>query len=134
MLKDKLQHAFKELYLVYERKWAIEKEIDSLKMESIEKNAIHKVGDIVEVYDEYGKYIADGIVERIATSLFVDAMDTKAFIEKPDKCLNDIEKIRYEILAQNRNGNKSKNHLLGNQHFFYDIKDKENFSRYIKAK
>ena len=101
MLKDKLQHAFKELYLVYERKWVIQKEIDSLKMESIEKNAIHKVGDIVEVYDEYGKYIADGVVERIATSLFVDAMGTKAFIEKPDKLLNDIEKIRYEILAQN---------------------------------
>lgn len=136
MYKTQVNGLLDDLYESYTAIWNIENEIDRLKEESIKENAIHKVGDVVEVYDEDGSYVGDGVVEDIRTSLFVgEALCIKRYIDNPEDVLKDIEKIRYEILGLNKNGTKSKKHHFGNQHYFYDVKDiTERYSRYIKTK
>lgn len=134
MDKNILQANLKELQKAYKRVWAIKQEIDTLKKESVEKNAIHKQGDIVSAYDDYGHYIGDGVVGHISTSLVIDMVRLDRLIDNADDTCKSIMRIRYEIFALNKNGTASKKHLSGTQHYFVDVKDGQSMSGYIIAK
>jgi hypothetical protein len=131
-LIDKL----KELRELTLKKWALEREIREEAFDYAETHRIFENDEIVEVYDEFGRYVCDGVIGGVGTSLFMDELRIKEYAD--GKCDPEVEKgkLRYEVFALTKNKVASKKHIFPDQHMFYNIKDirANDISRYIKAK
>ena len=118
------------------KKYDLERNIRDEAYDYAETHRIFENDEIVEVYDECGSYVCDGVIGGVATSMFLDDLSIKRYVEGNSDADIDMAKLRYEVYAMNKNKTASKKHIFPDQHFFYNIKDvrANGISRYIKAK
>jgi hypothetical protein len=126
----------KELRELSLRKWALERSLLDEAADYAQTHRIFENGEIVEVFDECERYVCDGVVGGVTTSLFLDDLAVKDYAEGKRDPDTDKNKLRYEVFAVTKNNVASKKHIYQNQHFFYNIKDVKpnSLNRYIKAK
>ena len=98
----------KELWNNYQREYEIQKELIAYFEEKAKADAIFKIGEVVDIFDEDVR-LGSCIVNRIFHGLNYgcDAFYVKDYVENPEKFQEMLSDIRYNVKAIKKDGKMS---------------------------
>lgn len=98
----------KELWSNYQRQYEIEKELIAHFNELATRDALFKIGEVVDIFDEDVR-LGSGIVNKIFHGLNYgwDAFYVKDYVEHPEKFEEMLTDIRYNVRAIKKDGTMS---------------------------